>query len=150
MRRKLHQKRPITGIKLTVSGDLIDMGGYVILAKDQVVTVTDIYFDAAGYDGWGYWHDEQWTSVCVKERPGYSWTFSAFTDKDVAPLKDKKFIEWFKEKNYKFHHGGWYRGGQSVSRIRTFQQLYEKYGDEIERENWNKFIKGFDEHGTKN
>lgn len=143
VRRKFHQKCPIKGITLTVSGDLIDLGGNIILHKDQKVSVTDIYYDQAGYDMWGYWNQEEWTSVCIKERKGYSWTLSVF--KDSNALKDKNFIEWFNNHEYKFHHGSWYRQGQSVSQIRTFQQLYEKYGDEQFRKQWTKFVDGFNQ-----
>lgn len=143
MRRKFHLKKPIKGIKLTVSDNLIDISGSIILAKDQIVTVTDIYYDQAGYDIWGYWRQEEWTSVCIKEYHGYSWTLSAF--KDSAALKDKNFIEWFNENNYIFHHGGWYRRGQSATTIRTFQKLYEKYGDEQARQEWIRFVNGFNQ-----
>lgn len=145
MSKWTYYKKKVKGIELTVAHNLITLGGFTILEKDQKVTVVNLYMEK-GYDSIGLYHD-RCTGVEIKGHERIDWKLSAFTDSKC--LTDNDFLYWVDELKYKFHHGGWYLGGQSVSQIRTFQKLYEKYIDEQEHKKWDTFIRGFGQNNER-
>lgn len=140
MSRWTYYKQKVTqgSIVLTVKHEIITIGGHTILAKNEKAIVVNLYREK-GYDSIDMYHD-RCTGVEIKGHERIDWNLNVFTDAQC--LADENFMYWMKD-TYKFHHGGWYRGGQSVSQIRTIQKLYEKYHDEIEHAKWSTFVNGF-------
>lgn len=119
-----YYKKKVKGVELTVADEIFsNYGGGLIFNKDQKVTVINLYMQK-GYDSIGIYHDKC-IGVEIKGFEKIQWELSTFNDSNCLSVDN--FLYWIEEKKYKFHHGGWYLGGQSATLIRTIQQLYKKY-----------------------